>query len=82
MLGGNFRISNRFAFVTDNMFIQERGGGISLISGALRTFGMRYSCDLGLATAGVLTAPLASRQFLPLPVISFSYCISCLYLNK
>lgn len=70
MLGGNIRISNSIALISENWFIT--GAGFDLgqqpFSVALRFFGERLAVDLGLILIGEVL-----EEGFPIPMLSFTY---------
>lgn len=70
MLGGNVRLSNSAAFVTENWFITGEGLKLSQqpFSFAIRLFGERITVDLGM----IVVMEILDEGF-PIPWLSFAY---------
>ncbi len=70
MLGGNVRLSNSTAFVTENWFITGAGVKMSQqpFSLAIRMFGERITVDLGM----IVVMEILDEGF-PIPWLSFAY---------
>ena len=70
MFGGNLRLSNSVALVSENWLITGKGGGLGEqpFAAALRFFGERIAVDVGAIVIGEVI-----KEGVPIPWLSFVY---------